>query len=134
MRFLFGLTVSVAALMADSVDFSRYTVILTKVNTAARDGTEVIASARLVLAVLDTVAYDRNWSTGAFLLAHPSVRSRLERLSLVGRALEPRYLSDGTVTVGYEYDLCGAVLRLLMPQTGQGVLVGRCACPLCGQE
>lgn len=131
MRFLTILAVSSAALRADSVDFSRYTVILNRTGTAAM---EAVASPRLVLAALDAIAYDRNWSTGAFLAAHPSVRNRLERLPLAGRALEPRYLSDGTVMVGYEYDLCGAVMRLLMPQTGQGVLLGRCACPLCGQE
>lgn len=134
MRLLTLLAVSVVALKADSIDFSRYKVIVTKTTPGTLAAAGVMAVGQRVLAALEGVSYDRNWSIGAFLAAHPSIRSRLERLPWSGRESEPRYLSDGTVTVDCEYDLCGAVLRLLMPPTGQGVLLGRRACPLCGQE
>ncbi|MBM3314845.1 hypothetical protein FJY71_03255 [candidate division WOR-3 bacterium] len=133
MRFAFVLAVSAAALSADTLDFGRYTVIVTSIAGGPLEAAAGDEISRRAAAVLDAAGYDHTWSVAAYLAAHPTAQRRLHRTSSSARQTGPRYLSDGTVTIDYEYPLTGPVLRLLMPPTDHGRLLGRRACPTCGQ-
>jgi len=134
-RLLCVLVFGLAVASADTLDFSRYAVVVTcseKSPLATAADLSADLSAR-VLAVLESTSYDQTWSVAAFLASHPQVRRKLERMTFDSRRSNPRYLSDGTVSVDYEFGLRGGVLRLLLPPTGTGRLLGRTACPCCGQ-
>ncbi|MEO0079409.1 MAG: hypothetical protein ABIK44_01870 [candidate division WOR-3 bacterium] len=122
---VFGLTI------ADTLDFSRYAVVVSSIaENPLAAGSNLSSRA---LSVLANASYDQTWSVEAFLASHPQIRRKLERMTFDSRRSSPRFLSDGMVTVDYEFSLLGGVMRLLLPPTGTGRLLGRAACPCCGQ-
>jgi len=134
MKRLLLLAVAVlAAGSADTLDFSRYAIVVSRLESGLIEAAAPTDLTARALAVLSAASYDRDWSVGDWLAAHPQVQRRLERLSFRSRPAGTRFLSDGTMTVDYEFELTGPALRLLLPKTGDGELLGRKACPCCGQ-
>lgn len=130
---LLAAAITALAAKADTLDFSRYTVVVSHLESGPLDASTPGDMTARIIHVLSAASYDRNWSVGEWLAAHPQARRRLERLNLPARPADTRYLSDGTMTVDHEYELAGPALRLLLPRTGDGELLGRKACPCCGQ-
>lgn len=125
--------VFVALSVADSLDFARQSVIVVTLETGAINMQDMAALRGRALAVLKAASYDRDWTVGSYLSSHPVAQRRLERMNLASQRLGTKYLSDGTVSTEYEYPLTGAVLGLMLPVTSAPRLLGRTACPCCGQ-
>lgn len=135
MKRLVLLATAITALIAkaDTLDFSRYVVVVSRLESGPLDASTPGDMTTRIIQVLSAASYDRDWSVGEWLAAHSQARRRLERLSLPARPADTRYLSDGSMTVDHEYELAGPALRLLLPRTGDGELLGRKVCPCCGQ-
>jgi hypothetical protein len=132
--FLLVIAGLLAPLAADTLDFSRYTVIVTETETR---NIEVMANDNLANRARDVVrraAFDRDYSVGDFLAAHSREAKRFDRMTLDTYRGETKYRSDGGVTVDFEFPVLGAVLEQLLPEPGAARLLGRVACPCCGQE
>ena len=129
--FVFAAGLGLAA--ADTLDFGRHTVIVT---VQSRPGLAPLVDINLqgrALVALKKARYDRDLSVADFLAARPRDAAKLERMTFAGRPAETKYHSDGSVTVDHEFPLTGAILEQLAPKTGGGKLLGRVACPCCGQ-
>ncbi|MEO0086374.1 MAG: hypothetical protein ABIK37_07065 [candidate division WOR-3 bacterium] len=122
-----------AAARADTLDFSRYVIVVSHFKSGALDARNQTDANSRIIQTLSTVSYDRDWNVAEWLAAHPQARRRLERLNFSAREADTRFLSDGTTAIDQEYELVGPALRLLLPPTGDGELLGRKACPCCGQ-
>ncbi len=119
---------------ADTVDFRRYVVVVTSSGdeTVGRQETEELEAR--ALQALRGVSYDRDWTVAAFLGAHPKQAGKLERMTLQHRKSNTRFRSDGVMSVSYEFPITGNVMEQLLPETAARKLLGKVACPCCGQE
>jgi hypothetical protein len=127
------LAVIVAIAGADSLDYTRQSIIVVTIETGAVDMQDMAALGGRALQTLKSASYDRDWTVGSYLSSHALVERRLERMNLASQHLGTKYLSDGTVSTEYEFPLAGAVLGLMLPVTSAPRLLGRTACPCCGQ-
>jgi hypothetical protein len=133
-RFLVLLSsVLVGLAVADSLDYSRQSVIVVSRDTGTRSLHSTAAFKERALQALKTALYDRDWTVGSYLSSHPLVQRRLERMNFANQRLGTKYLSDGTVSTEYEFPLTGGVLGLMLPARSAPRLLGRTACPCCGQ-
>ena len=130
---LLAAAVLVVAVQADTIDFSSYTIVISRLETGPVEPSAPTGMNASIIQALSAASYDRDWSVAEWLAAHAQTRRKLERLSLQSRRTDSRFLSDGTMTVEREYELLGPALRLLLPAAGEGELLGRKACPCCGQ-
>ena len=133
MRLFVLLAVLFAFAAADSLDYSRQSIIVVSLETGAINVRSASALKDRALAALAAASYDRDWSVGSYLSSHPLVQRRLQRMNLQNQRLGTKYLSDGTVSTEYEFPLPGAVLGQMLPVTSTPRLLGRTACPCCGQ-
>ncbi|MBN2536795.1 hypothetical protein JXB37_00805 [candidate division WOR-3 bacterium] len=134
MLFLLVLSVVCVPLAADTLDFSRYTAVVTV--TESRN-IEVMATDRLADRAREVIrrsAWDRDYTVADFLAAHTKYSNRFDRMTFDSYRGETKFRSDGGLTVDFEYPLAGSVLELLLPEPGEARLLGRVACPCCGQE
>jgi hypothetical protein len=133
-RFIVPLLAILAAVAgADSLDYARQSVVVVSIETGAVDMQNMAALNGRALQALKSASYDRDWTVGSYLSSHSLVQRRLERMNLASRRLGTKYLSDGTVSTEYEFPLTGAVLGLMLPARSAPRLLGRTACPCCGQ-
>ena len=127
------LAVLVALAGADSLDYATQSIIVVTFETGAVNAQDMAALNARALQALKSANYDRDWTVGSYLSSHSLVQRRLERMNLASQRLGTKYLSDGTVSTNYEFPLTGAVLGLMLPVTSAPRLLGRTACPCCGQ-
>jgi hypothetical protein len=133
-RFLVLLSsVFIGLAVADSLDYSRQSVIVVSLETGAASVQSSAALKERALQALKSASYDRDWTVGSYLASHPLVQRRLERMNLPNQRLGTKYLSDGAVTNEFEFPLTGGVLGLMLPVRSAPRLLGRTACPCCGQ-
>jgi hypothetical protein len=133
-RFLVLLSlVFVGLAVADSLDYSRQSVIVVSRDTGTRSLHSTAAFKERALQALKSAFYDRDWTVGSYLSSHPLVQRKLERMNLANQRLGTKYLSDGTVSTEYEFPLTSGVLGLMLPVRSAPRLLGRTACPCCGQ-
>ena len=128
---LSGLLVPLAA---DTLDFSRFTAVVT---VTENRNIEVMATDNLANRARETIrraVYDRDYVVFDFLAAHSKQANRFDRMTLDSYRGETKFRSDGGLTVDFEYPIPGSVLELLLPEAGEARLLGRVACPCCGQE
>jgi len=118
---------------ADRVDFFRQSIVVVSMETGAASLHGAAALQERALQALKSASYDRDWTVGSFISTHPLVQRRLERMNLPNQRLGTKYLSDGAVSTEFEFPLTGAVLELMLPVTSAPRLLGRTACPCCGQ-
>lgn len=122
-----------AAVSADTLDFSTWTVKLTtfeQLTTVPDSSSELLSRG---LAMLRSSYFDDIQTVADYLFANPKVNRKLEKLRLQPVRSQTKFLSDGTMSVEYEIPLTGSILQTIMPRTGGGVPVGPMACPTCGQ-
>ena len=134
MRFavlLLAFLVGLAA--ADSLDYTRVSVVVVSNETGAVNAQSTSSLKERTLQTLESAFYDRDWTVASYLASHPLVRRRLGRMNLASERLGTKYLSDGTVSTEYKIPLTGAVLGLMLPVRSAPRLLGRTACPCCGQ-
>jgi hypothetical protein len=127
------LAVLVAYAAADSLDYTRVSVVVVSTETGAKNVPSAAVLKERTLQTLRSAFYDRDWTVGSYLASHPLVQRRLERMNLTNERLGTKYLSDGTISTEYEFPLTGAVLGLMLPVRSAPRLLGRTACPCCGQ-
>jgi len=133
-RFLVPLlTALVASAAADSLDYSRQTVVVVTVDSGTRNLHSTDVLKERMLQTLRAASYDRDWTVGSYLSSHSLVQRRLERLNLPSERLGTKYLSDGTVSTAFEFLLTGSILGLMLPVRSTPHLLGRTACPCCSQ-
>jgi hypothetical protein len=118
---------------ADSLDYTRVSVVVVSNETGAVSAQSTSVLKERTLQTLRSAFYDRDWTVGSYLVSHPLVQRRLERMNLTSERLGTKYLSDGTVSTEYEFPLTGSVLGLMLPVRSTPRLLGRTACPCCGQ-
>ena len=135
MRHFFALLLIVlaSAAVADTVDFRRQVVVITGVDAGPVSIQGTTNMSLRAVNVLKAASYDRDWTVAAFLSSHPAAQRKLDRMSLDSRRAGTRFLSDGAVSADFEFPLTGAIMNLLLPITGGGRLLGKTACPCCGQ-
>jgi hypothetical protein len=134
LRFFVLLVASLVALAAaDSLDYTRASVIVVTTDSGARGLHSTDALKQRMLQTLQAASYDREWTVGQYLTSHSLVQRRLDRMNLATERLGTKYLSDGTVSTAYEFKLTGSVLGLMLPVRSTPHLLGRTACPCCGQ-
>ena len=135
MRFAVLLSAFLVGLAAaDSLDYTRVSVVVVSNETGAVHAQSTSVLKERTLQTLKSAFYDRDWTVGSYLASHPLVQRRLERMNLTSERLGTKYLSDGTVSTQYEIPLTGAVLGLMLPVRSAPRLLGRTACPCCGQS
>lgn len=133
-RFVVPLLVVLTGLAAaDSLDYARVSVVVVSVDSVTRILQSTDALKERMLRTLGTASYDRDWTVGSYLSSHSLASRKLERMNLKSERLGTKYLSDGTVSTEYEFPLTGAVLELMLPARSAPHLLGRTACPCCGQ-
>ncbi len=134
-KILFSfLMLAVVLAVADTVEMDRYTVVVTMTGSKTL-GTE--ATAYLMdraRQALRAVALDRDITVDDYLAAHSKIARKFERVTLQYRRGAVRFTSDGGSAADYEFLLSGSLMELLVPETGEPRLLGRVACPCCGQE
>jgi len=118
---------------ADSLDYTRVSVVVVSDEAGGSDVQNAAALKARALQALASAHYDRDWTVSSYLVSHPLVQRRLERMNLTSERRGTKYLSDGTVSTVYEFPLTGAVLGLMLPVRSAPRLLGRTACPCCGQ-
>ncbi len=126
-------SVLAAAVQADTLDFARQAVVVTAFQSESgpiATGDNFIARA---LAVLKSAAYDRDRTVGQYLAASPKQAARLDRMTLASQRGETRYLSDGSTTTDFLFPITASVREQLQAKPGEAKLLGRRACPCCGQ-
>ncbi len=128
------LAVVVLGATADTLDYQRYVVVVNATGGGPVGNGEADELKARALDMLGAAVYDRDISVATFLAGHPKNRDRLERMTMSSRKSETRFLSDGATTVSHEFSMLGGVMEQLLPVTGGGRLLGRVACPCCGQE
>ena len=134
MRFFVPLlAVLVGLAAADSLDYARVSVVVVSIDSGTRSLQSTDVLKERMLQTLKAASYDRDWTVGSYLSSHSLVQRRLERMNLTNERLGTKYLSDGTVSTEYEFPLTGAVLELMLPVRSVPRLLGRTACPCCGQ-
>jgi hypothetical protein len=133
-RFFVPLLVAlVASAAADSLDFASQSVVVVNIDSGTRTLQSTDVLKERMLQTLKAASYDRDWTVGSYLSSHSLVQRRLERMNLTSERLGTKYLSDGTVTTEFGFPLTGAVLELMLPVRSTPHLLGRTACPCCGQ-
>ena len=134
MRFAVLLSAFLVGLAAaDSLDYTRVSVVVVSNEPGGSDVQNAAALKARALQALASAHYDRDWTVSSYLVSHPLVQRRLERMNLTSERRGTKYLSDGTVSTVYEFPLTGAVLGLMLPVRSAPRLLGRTACPCCGQ-
>jgi len=123
----------VASAAADSLDFSSQSVVVVNIDSGTRSLQSTDVLKERMLQALKAASYDRDWTVGSYLSSHSLVQRRLERMNLTSERLGTKYLSDGTVSTEFGFPLTGAVLELMLPVRSAPHLLGRTACPCCGQ-
>jgi hypothetical protein len=118
---------------ADSLVYGRQAVVVTSLESSVTDVRGAAALSSRAVEVLKSATFDRDWTVGAWLASHPLAQRKLERMTLPSERLGTKFLSDGAVSTEFEFSLVGAVLNLILPPVGDGRLLGRTACPTCGQ-
>jgi len=127
------LVVLAASAAADSLDFSSQSVVVVSIDSGTRTLQSTDVLKERMLQTLRAAYYDRDWTVGSYLSSHSLVQRRLERMNLTSERLGTKYLSDGTVSTEIGFPLTGAVLELILPVRSTPHLLGRTACPCCGQ-
>jgi len=122
-----------AAAYADTLDYAHQAVVVMSIESGPVNVQGTADLAKRAIEVLKTASYDRDWTVAAYLSSHPLAERKLERINLDSRRAGTKFLSDGAISEEYDYPLVGAVLSLILPPTGGGRLLGRTACPVCGQ-
>lgn len=122
-----------ASAVADSLDYSSQTVVVVSVASGTRSLQRTDGLKERMLQTLRAAPYDRDWTVGSYLSSHSLVQRRLERMNLTSERLGTKYLSDGTITTEFGFPLTGAVLEIMLPVRSSPRLLGRAACPCCGQ-
>jgi hypothetical protein len=125
--------VSLSLAAADSLDFGRQAVVVVSMTSAGAVQQPDAGLTASAVSVLRAASYDRTQSVSTWLTSHPLAQRRLDRMAWSGRKSGTSFLSDGTVSTVYEFPIPGPVLNVLLPRTGGGRLLGRTACPCCGQ-
>jgi len=118
---------------ADSLDCTRVSVVVVSIDSGTRSLQSTDALKERMLQALKAAFYDRDWTVGSYLSSHSLVQRRLERMNLTSERLGTKYLSDGMVSTEYEFPLTGTVLEMMLPVRSAPRLLGRTACPCCGQ-
>jgi len=118
---------------ADSLDYTRTSVVVVTTDSGVRSLHTNDALKQRILQTLAAASYDRDWTVGQYLASHSLVQRRLDRMNMAGERLGTKYLSDGTVSTAYEFLLTGSILGLMLPVRSTPHLLGRTACPCCGQ-
>jgi hypothetical protein len=127
------LAVLFALAAADTLDFGRQVVVVTVASSGSNATPTSLDLAVRAAAVVKSANYDAEQTVQSFLASHAAADRRFNRLRWESRPGAVRYLSDGTVVTDYEFAITGPVLSALLPVTGNGRLLGRACCPLCGQ-
>jgi hypothetical protein len=122
-----------AVCQADTLDFGRQMVVVNVLLSDDVAKADPASYKNRALAVLRGSFYDRDMTVGSFLAANPKQANRLERMTLDFRQGETKYRSDGMVAIEYDFPITSSMLEQLAPRTGGGRLLGRRACPCCGQ-
>ncbi len=130
---LFLVFVSLAFVWADTIDYGRQVIVVTVLQSedVTQQRSEDLTSR--ALQVLKSARYDRDLTVASFLAAHSKQERRLGRMTLESRRGDTKYRSDGVVSVDYEFPITGNILEQLVPETGGDRLLGKVACPCCGQ-
>ena len=123
-----------ALAVADTLDFGREAIVVTVVSSPGSPPPSALDLAVRAGTVLRAASWSSDASVASYLAAHSQAERKFNRLLWTGRPDNPRYLSDGAVSTDYEFPLSGPVLSVLMPVTGNGRLLGKACCPLCGQQ
>lgn len=128
------LTLLSALVWADTLDFGRQEIVVTNLLRPDQPKQKTPPSLDTkALEVLKQASYDRTRTVADFLLANPKQRQRLERMRLDNRRADTRFLSDGTISTDYVFPLVGDIIEQILPAPGKRRLLGKLACPCCGQ-
>jgi hypothetical protein len=134
LRFFVLLVASLVGLAAaDSLNYVSVSVVVVSNETGTASAPSAADLKERTLQTLTSASYDRDWTVGQYLASHSLVQRRLDRMNLSSERLGTKYLSDGTVSTAYEFPLTGSVLGLMLPVRSTPRLLGRTACPCCGQ-
>jgi len=122
-----------AAVQADTLDYARQTIVVTALQQESVPISVGDDYPGRALSVLRAATYDRDLTVGQFLAANPKQAARLERMTLASRRGDTKYLSDGSISTDYLFPIGATIREQLQPKAGDAKLLGRRACPCCGQ-
>ena len=131
--FLF-LTFAMTLAVADTVEMDRYTVVVTMTGSKTLGAEATAHLMDRARQALRAVAFDRDITIDDYLAAHSKIARKFERVTLQYRRGAVRFTSDGGSAADYEFPLSGSLIELLELEPGERRLLGRVACPCCGQE
>jgi len=123
-----------ALVRADTLDFARQEIVVTSLQhpDEPKQKTDISLDMQ-ALEVLKQVSYNRDRTVADFLQANPKQQQRLERMRLDNRRADTRFLSDGTISTDYVFPITGDIIEQILPSPDERRLLGRLACPCCGQ-
>jgi len=127
------LVLLVALVRADTLDFARQTIVVTALQQESGPIAVGDDYPGRALSVLRAATFDRDLMVGSFLAAHAKSAARLERMTLESQRGETKYLSDGSVSTDYLFPITATMREQLQPDREEIKLLGRRACPCCGQ-
>ncbi|MEM2175500.1 MAG: hypothetical protein QXI58_07790 [Candidatus Micrarchaeia archaeon] len=80
---------------------------------------------------LRSLIYDDEKTLDEFLFLNPRIERRFNHLSLNYQEEKRNFLSDGSQIIEYSLSLKPHILTIIAKKTGEGILIGELACPLC---
>jgi hypothetical protein len=123
-----------ALVWADTLDYARQEIVVTTLQHPDQPKQKTAPSLDAkALEVLKQALYDRDRTVADFLFANSKQRQRLERMRLDNRRADTRYLSDGSISTDYVFPIAGDIIEQVLPAPGERRLLGKLACPCCGQ-
>ena len=129
--FIFAcLGLSIGLATTDSIDFNRWAI---KLKNIEQPGTEVgnIDISSRVIELIRKLNFDGDFTVGDYLSMNPRTSRRFDRIPMLARPVDTKFLSDGSVSAEYELSITGTILKTLMPKTGGGIPLAPLCCPVC---
>ena len=125
-----GLGLSIGLAATDSIDFNRWTIKLKNIEQTGTELGNIDFSSR-VMELIRKLNFDGDFKVGEYLSMNPRIARRFDRIPMLARPVDTKYLSDGTVSAEYELSITGTILKTIMPKTGGGIPLAPLCCPVC---
>ncbi len=126
----FGFILSIGLAATDSVNFNRWTIKLKNIEQPNAEVGNIDFSSR-VMELIRKLNFDGDFKVGEYLSMNPRIARRFDRIPMLARPVDTKYLSDGTVSAEYEMSITGTILKTIMPKTGGGIPLAPLCCPTC---
>jgi hypothetical protein len=118
-------------IFADTIDFSTWTIKISNKTELTQQTNPQNDPSTQAKSLMKNLLFDADQTVEDYLTQNGKLMRQFERMNLISKQIDSRFLSDGSMINEYELPITGSLMKLLIPGTGGGVPLATLCCPTC---